>query len=117
MSLGNRTTGHNGFVGNRRSVLRAGGLSLLGLSTPLLRSWQAATATETGRSPRPHSCVFLFLFGGPSHIDLWDMKPDAPAEIRGEFRPIATSVPGIQRLRAPAAAGRGRWTRSACSAR
>jgi hypothetical protein len=44
---------------------------------------------------RRNACVFLFLFGGPSHIDLWDMKPQAPAEVRGEFRPIATNVPGI----------------------
>lgn len=45
---------------------------------------------------RGNSCVFLFLFGGPSHIDLWDMKPQAPREIRGEFQPAATNVPGIQ---------------------
>ncbi len=45
--------------------------------------------------PRARSCVFIFLFGGPSHIDLWDMKPEAPAEVRGEFNPIATNVPGI----------------------
>ena len=45
--------------------------------------------------PRARSCVFIFLFGGPSHIDLWDMKPEAPAEVRGEFDPIATNVPGI----------------------
>ncbi len=45
---------------------------------------------------RINSCVFVFLFGGPSHIDLWDMKPQAPVEIRGEFQPAATKVPGIQ---------------------
>jgi hypothetical protein len=42
------------------------------------------------------SCIYIYLFGGPSHIDIWDMKPDAPAEIRGEFRPISTNVPGLQ---------------------
>lgn len=51
---------------------------------------------QSATGPRAKSCVFLFLFGGPSQIDLWDMKPQAPPEIRGEFRPIATKVPGIQ---------------------
>ena len=79
---------------SRRELLRLGGLSLLGLSSIDLATLRASAATESRY--RDHSCVFLFLFGGPSHIDLWDMKPDAPAEIRGEFRPIATRVPGIQ---------------------
>lgn len=80
----------------RRHLLRAGGLSLLGLSASTLRTWQAASAAGAGRSPRPHSCVFIFLFGGPSHIDLWDQKPYAPLEIRGDFSSIDTAVPGIQ---------------------
>src|SRR5262249_3189115 len=42
------------------------------------------------------SCIFIYLFGGPSHIDIWDMKPNAPAEFRGEFQPRATNVPRIQ---------------------
>src|SRR5262249_51711644 len=50
----------------------------------------------SGTQHRRNSCVFVFLFGGPSHIDLWDMKPDAPAEIRGQFKPISTRVPGIE---------------------
>ncbi|REK11433.1 MAG: DUF1501 domain-containing protein [Planctomycetota bacterium] len=78
----------------RRELLRAGALSLLGLSSVDLAALRAA-APRAGRRPA-RSCVFVFLFGGPSHIDLWDMKPDAPAEIRGEFRPAATNVPGIQ---------------------
>ena len=87
-------TGRNsGARCSRRALLRAGGLSLLGLSWPELQ-WLRARAP--GDSPyRSNSCVFFFLFGGPSHIDLWDMKPDAPAEVRGEFRPISTRVPGI----------------------
>jgi hypothetical protein len=72
---------------SRRTWLRAGGLSLLGLSTADLARLRAAPAS---------SCIFLFLFGGPSQIDLWDMKPRAPVEVRGEFQPIATSVPGVQ---------------------
>src|SRR5205085_12032215 len=45
---------------------------------------------------RGNSCVFFFLFGGPSQIDLWDMKPAAPAEVRGTFRPAATRAPGVR---------------------
>ena len=49
--------------------------------------------------------ILVNLFGGPSHLDMFDLKPEAPAEVRGEFRPIATSVPGLQDLRAPAPDG------------
>ena len=45
---------------------------------------------------RAKSCILIYLFGGPSHIDIWDMKPDAPDGVRGEFKPIATNVPGIR---------------------
>lgn len=81
----------------RRELLRVGGLSLLGLTASdlaRLRALPAATAAAEWR--RSNSCVFLFLFGGPSHIDLWDMKPDAPEQIRGAFKPGATKVPGIR---------------------
>jgi uncharacterized protein (DUF1501 family) len=77
----------------RRELLRVGGLGLLGLSTSALEAGRAASAAD--RSPRANSCVFIFLFGGPSHVDLWDMKPLAPLEIRGDFQPVATNVPGI----------------------
>src|SRR5213593_1022260 len=82
---------------SRRELLRIGGLSWCGLSAldlARLRALSAPTAPAARR--RRNSCVFLFLFGGPSHIDLWDMKPAAPLEIRGEFRPVATKVPGIR---------------------
>lgn len=79
----------------RRQSLIAGGLSLLGLTSAELSAMRAASAAPVAAKHRPNSCVFIFLFGGPSHIDLWDMKPEAPAEIRGEFQPIATNVPGI----------------------
>jgi hypothetical protein len=78
----------------RRSVLHVGGLSLLGLSAPDLGRLRAASAGGTPQ--RANSCVFMFLFGGPSQIDLWDMKPKAPLEVRGEFTPTATAVPGIE---------------------
>jgi hypothetical protein len=82
---------------SRRTWLRAGGLSLLGLSTADLARLRAAPASSAAvEKRRRNSCIFLFLFGGPSQIDLWDMKPRAPVEVRGEFQPIATSVPGVQ---------------------
>jgi hypothetical protein len=86
---------------NRRHALAVGGLSLLGLTSydlAKLRAASAATAESTGRTTpqRAKSCVFIFLFGGPSHIDLWDMKPTAPSTVRGEFTPTATNVSGIQ---------------------
>ena len=78
---------------SRRELLRVGGLGALGLtSVDLARLRARGAATPNGNN----ACVFVFLFGGPSHIDLWDMKPDAPAEIRGEFRPIETAAPGVR---------------------
>jgi hypothetical protein len=73
-------------------MLRAGGLSALGLSLPdLLRS---RAASDTARPAK--NCIVLFLMGGPPQQSTWDPKPDAPAEMRGEFAPIATNVPGIR---------------------
>ena len=78
---------------NRREVLSVGGAGLLGLALPdLLR----AGVEQQGKvSPKAKSLIVFFLEGGPAHQDLWDMKPDAPAEVRGEFKPIATTVPGL----------------------
>src|SRR5437016_5318070 len=81
----------------RRELLRIGGITALGLSScGLARLRALADPGSPAVRYRQNSCLFVFLFGGPSHIDLWDMKPGAPAEIRGEFRPVATAVPGIQ---------------------
>src|SRR5262245_4070821 len=78
----------------RRRMLQVGGISLFGLSLPrLLEARAQGTASHAASAD---SCILIFLNGGPSHLDTWDMKPAAPVEIRGEFRPIATSVPGIQ---------------------
>src|SRR5665213_1133516 len=78
---------------SRREVLQAGAAGVLGLTLPnLLRAGQPSA----GPAPRADHCILLFLDGGPSHLDMWDMKPSAPAEIRGEFKPIATTVPGVQ---------------------
>lgn len=83
--------------GSRREFLHVSGLGVLGLGMSDLRRLRAQPAESASvEKRRRNACVFLFLFGGPSHIDLWDMKPAAPAEIRGEFRPTATSVPGIR---------------------
>ncbi len=76
----------------RRGVLQIGGITALGLNLPgLLR----AQKISKGLTPTADACILIFLNGGPSHLDMWDMKPDAPAEIRGEFRPIATTLPGV----------------------
>jgi hypothetical protein len=76
---------------SRRQILQAGAIGYLGLSLPRLLRAEATRTTATA-----DSCILVFLNGGPSHLDMWDMKPDAPKEIRGEFKPIATTVPGIQ---------------------
>ncbi len=77
---------------SRRSYLRIGGLALGGMAWPeLLR----AEATSPGRKVA-RGVIMVLLPGGPSHLDTLDLKPDAPAEIRGEFRPIATNVPGLE---------------------
>ena len=77
----------------RRDFLHAGSLSVLGLGLPAMQALAAAGASAPDRDI---NCILLFLVGGPSQLDTWDMKPDAPEEVRGPFRPIATKVPGIQ---------------------
>lgn len=77
---------------SRRDFLRIGGLTLGGLSLPALLRAEAQSG-----SPKPHKGIInIFLPGGPPHQDMWDLKPNAPKEIRGEFSPIATNVPGIE---------------------
>ncbi len=77
----------------RRHMLQAAGPGLLGLSLPKLL---AAEAAAPSGSPRAKSVIFLSLFGGPSQFETFDMKPQAPAEIRGPFQPIRTRTPGLQ---------------------
>jgi Protein of unknown function (DUF1501) len=89
---------------HRRDLLRVGGLSLFGLSSAgLLRGRALAERGQPDRSTprggsfgRAKSCILLFMWGGPAHQDTWDLKPNAPVEVRGEFLPIATAVPGIE---------------------
>ncbi len=80
---------------SRRGFVQAGVLGATGVTlADVLRS--EAAAREQGGDVRPTSVIILWMRGGPSHIDTWDMKPKAPIEYRGEFRPIATRVPDIQ---------------------
>lgn len=78
----------------RRQLLRASvtggcGLSLAGL-------WRAQALAETnGAAAKIRACVVVFYYGGPSHVDTFDLKPNAPADVRGEFQPIASSAPGV----------------------
>jgi hypothetical protein len=80
-------------------MVQIGGSAALGLGLPALLRAEEARRTARGAgsalAPTADACILVFLDGGPSHIDMWDMKPDAPAEIRGEFRPIATRLPGV----------------------
>jgi hypothetical protein len=78
---------------SRRDFLHAGSLSYLGLSLPSFLGLQALGAVPPSRDI---NVIMLFLVGGPSQLDTWDMKPDAPAEIRGPYKPIATNVAGLQ---------------------
>ncbi len=81
----------------RREWLCAGGLGALGLTLPDLLALRARAAQAYSQNSlgRAKSCILAFLFGAPAHQDIWDLKPDAPREIRGEFQPIASTVPGI----------------------
>lgn len=76
---------------NRRELLRIGGVSVLGSLLP-----QQIARAEATLVPAAEHCIFMLLQGGPSHLDLWDPKPHAPAEVRGPFSTISTSVPGIE---------------------
>lgn len=80
---------------SRRQFLKIGGLALGGMSLPQLLRAEAASGAVAGQRLPHKAVIMIFLSGGPSHQDMYDLKMDAPAEIRGEFRPISTNVPGI----------------------
>jgi len=81
----------------RRELLRAGALGLFGLSFADVLRGRASGAVQASRGfGRAKRCILLFMWGGPAHQDTWDLKPEAPAEVRGEFREIPTNVPGIR---------------------
>lgn len=79
----------NSELYSRRQVLQAGSLPILGLGLPRLLSAGA-------NGSRPKSCIFIYQYGGLSQLDSWDIKPNAPSEVRGPYQPIPTSVPGFQ---------------------
>src|SRR5258708_7761089 len=86
---------------SRREVLRIGGLGFTGLAwSDWLRARAVAAPSNSAGSPRSGSfakakaCILIYNYGGPSHLDTLDLKPNAPLEIRGEFQPIATRVAG-----------------------
>src|SRR5918992_1985635 len=77
----------------RRDFLHAGSLSALGLGLTQFFGMKAQGAVDTKKDV---NCIMLMLVGGPSQLDTWDMKPNAPVEIRGPYKPIKTNVPGIE---------------------
>ncbi|MBI3411315.1 MAG: DUF1501 domain-containing protein, partial [Planctomycetes bacterium] len=86
---------NNRFLGGRRTrrqLLQAGGLGMLGLALP---EFLWAGDSSTSRRGAEKSCIFIVQYGGASHIDSIDPKPDAVDGIRGPYRPIATRVPGL----------------------
>lgn len=87
-------TGRGAARLSRREVLRAGSLGLMGVTLPRLLAAEER-AGRAGVQPKADACIVIFLNGGPSHLDMWDMKPLAPVEIRGEFQSIPSSLPGV----------------------
>ena len=78
----------------RRDFLQVGTLGAVGLGLPQLLEAKEAGLVEPGNDEK--SCILIFNLGAPSHLDTFDMKPDAPSEIRGPFKPISTTADGIQ---------------------
>jgi hypothetical protein len=81
---------------NRRQILHASSAGSLGLNLLGLLQAQAAPVKVPAEGKPIRACILIFYYGGPSQLETYDMKPNAPAEVRGEFKPIATSVPGVQ---------------------
>ena len=81
---------------SRRNFLKIGAFGAGVTLADMLRAKAQASGASASRSTRPKAAIMIYLPGGPSHMDMYDLKPDAPAEFRGEFNPIATNVPGVQ---------------------
>jgi len=94
LSILGRSNRRSGFCDgmSRRGFLQIGGAALGGLSLSQL----LALETQAGLGKSNKSIINIYLPGGPSHLDMWDLKPNAPSEIRGEFKPISTNVPGME---------------------
>jgi uncharacterized protein (DUF1501 family) len=80
----------------RRTMIQAGSVGLLGLGLNHLAALRAADSANGGKQPRAKSVIYIFLSGGLAQQDSFDPKPDAPENVRGEFKPIATRTPGVQ---------------------
>src|SRR5437879_6589073 len=80
---------------SRRDFLQLGTAGLLGLGLPDLLRLETRAATGGGKA-RAHSVILVWLAGGPSHLDMWDPKPEAPEGIRGDFKAIATKAHGVR---------------------
>ena len=78
---------------SRRNFLKIGALGLGGIALPELLNAESQSGTRLGHK----AVIMVFLPGGPSHQDMFDLKTDAPSEVRGEFKPISTKVPGVTR--------------------
>jgi uncharacterized protein (DUF1501 family) len=89
-----RRTDCEGF--HRRDFLQIGAAGLLGLSLPELLRLEARAGEKGEKQRRADSVIMIWLAGGPAHLDIWDLKPEAPEGIRGEFKPIDSSVPGVR---------------------
>lgn len=96
-SVGSLGHGHRLGI-SRREALQVGYSGLLGLGLPSLLQGRANAVAKLGRSEAkpPRSVILIFLTGAPSHLDMFDLKPDAPAEVRGDFKPIASRTVGLQ---------------------
>ncbi len=95
--MGKHITDCEGFY--RRDFIKIGAAGLMGLTLPQLLRLEARAATdndEPAKKRRADAVIMLWLGGGPATIDMWDLKPDAPEGIRGEFKPIDTNVSGVQ---------------------
>ena len=79
---------------SRRKLLQAGGLSLFGMTMPNIL--KAAQQSNSRHQAKAKSVILFNLLGGPSHMDMFDLKPQAPSGVRGEFNPISTSLSGLQ---------------------
>ncbi|MFO0970126.1 MAG: DUF1501 domain-containing protein [Gemmataceae bacterium] len=90
------TNGHQSARPSRRQLLQAGAIGALTMGVP--GTVTAGLDAERGLPgvAAEKSVIYIILCGGPSHLDTWDLKPDAPEDIRGPYRPIATSVPGMR---------------------
>src|SRR5215831_4336666 len=82
----------------RRDVLKIGAAGLLGLTLPQLLQLEAKAARRSGgeKKRKANAVIMLWLGGGPATIDMWDLKPNAPEGIRGEFKPVNTTADGVQ---------------------